>query len=129
MSSEYIKAFAVIILCAIMGIMFKNMSLPFSVLLSAFVSLCVGVFCLSNLSPFLDFLAEINSGTPFGAYSGILVKVCGIGIITRLTAELCRDSGENSYATKAELIGNTAVLLCALPVIKSIFEQIKEFLN
>lgn len=129
MNQDFLKAFAIIIMCAVMTIILKNASSPIAPLLAIFACVSTAAFCIAKLFPFLSFISDLTADTPFGFYSGVLLRVCGIGIITRIACSICRDSGENAYALKAEIIGNTAVLVCALPVIKNIFEQIKDFLN
>ena len=47
-----------------------------------------------------------------------LLKVLAITQITRISAELCRDSGERGMAAKLELCGATTSLICVLPLAK-----------
>ena len=44
----------------------------------------------------------------------------GICLITQFTCDSCRDAGENSLASKVELVGKLAVLGCALPLFENI---------
>lgn len=53
-----------------------------------------------------------------------LMKVVGISICTRLTAEICRDAGERAFGAKIELAGAAAALLCALPLAQKVLELI-----
>ncbi len=53
-----------------------------------------------------------------------LLKVVGISICTRITAELCRDAGEKAFGVQIELAGAAAALLCALPLAKRVLELI-----
>ena len=126
---EFAKLLGICVLGAFFCLWLKNASPPFSVLLTLFISVTAGGACVMYFLPFLEFFGEIIGGTAFSAYAAVLMKVCGIGILTRLAAEICRDAGESSIASKAMLVGKTAVMLCALPVIKTLFEQIKELLN
>lgn len=53
-----------------------------------------------------------------------LLKVVGISVCTRITAELCRDAGERAIGVQVELAGAVAALLCALPLAKRVLELI-----
>ena len=53
-----------------------------------------------------------------------LLKVVGISVCTRITAELCRDAGERAFGVQVELAGAVAALLCALPLAKRVLELI-----
>ncbi len=107
----------------------KNTVPAISLLLAVFVSLAVTGVCVSYILPVIYFFVEIVSGTSFSAYTSVLFKVCGIGILTRMGTELCQDAGENVYAGKIMMIGKTAILLCGFPVIKTLFEQIVGFME
>lgn len=126
---EVVKILAFCMIAAVFSLYLKNISPAFPVFITLFVSVSVVYICVINFLPYLDFFIEITSGTAFSSYVKVLFKVCTIGIITRLASELCKDAGEASLASKALLAGKCAILVCALPVIKILFEQIKGFLN
>ena len=126
---EFARIIAVCVTGAFLSMYMRHSAQPFSLLLTLFISISVVGTCILSIMPFIEFFGEVTSGTAFASYAGVLVKVCGIGILTRLASEICRDAGENGLASKAMLVGKTAVLLCALPVIKPLFEQVKDFLN
>lgn len=94
------------------------------------LALCVGVFTLfivlKAAYPYITFFREMANESGFSPYVGMLIKVCGIGTVTRFAAAFCRDAGENTLADKAELCGKCAVLLCTLPILQSVFQQIKD---
>lgn len=129
MSTELLKLLGAIILCAVISILLKNIAPSFSPLLSAIVSCSVIAVCIYRLFPVTQYFVEISGSYAFGSYAGILMKVCGVGIISKICADTCRDCGENAYATKAELVGKVAIILIIMPVIKTLFEQIKDLLN
>jgi len=68
--------------------------------------LCVGIFAmytvLSAAYPFFSFFREMAEESGFSSYAGILLRVCGIGVLTRFAADFCRDAGESALAGKAE---------------------------
>ena len=125
---EFARIIAVCVIGAFLSMYMRHSAQPLSLLLTLFISISVVGTCILSIMPFIEFFGEVTSGTAFASYAGVLVKVCGIGILTRLASEICRDAGENGLASKAMLVGKTAVLLCALPVIKTLFEQVKDFL-
>lgn len=53
-----------------------------------------------------------------------LLKVVGISVCARITAELCRDAGEKAFGVQVELAGAVAALLCAMPLAKRVLELI-----
>jgi stage III sporulation protein AD len=59
-----------------------------------------------------------------GMYLGILLKIIGIAYITEFGAEICRDAGEGSIASKIELAGKTIVAVMAVPIITSVLDLV-----
>ncbi len=62
------------------------------------------------------------------SYLSLIYKGAAICIVTRITSELCRDSGEGAIASAAELWGRGAVTLLSLPLVKAVLEQINELM-
>lgn len=62
------------------------------------------------------------------SYLSLIYKGAAICIVTRITAELCRDSGEGAIASAAELWGRGAVALLSLPLVKAVLEQINSLM-
>jgi len=58
------------------------------------------------------------------SYLALIFKAAAICMITQITSELCRDSGETAIASAAELWGRGAVTFISLPLVKAILEQV-----
>lgn len=63
-----------------------------------------------------------SAGSSAGDYLTVLIRCLGISFITKLTADICRDSGESAMATQAETAGRILLLIMALPL----YEQAAE---
>ncbi|MEA5040777.1 MAG: stage III sporulation AC/AD family protein [Clostridiaceae bacterium] len=53
-----------------------------------------------------------------------LLRILGITVCTRISAELCRDAGQDAVAAKLELAGAAAGVLCALPLAQQVLELV-----
>ncbi len=62
------------------------------------------------------------------SYLALIFKAAAICMITQITSELCRDSGETAIASAAELWGRGAVTFISLPLVKAILEQVSGLL-
>mgnify|MGYP001442165029 CR=1 FL=1 len=58
------------------------------------------------------------------SYLTILLKIIGIAYITEFGAEICKDAGEASIASKIELAGKVVIMVLAVPIITSVLELI-----
>jgi len=55
-------------------------------------------------------------------------KCVGIGIITRIAADICKDAGQSSVASSVELAGTAAALCVSIPLLKTLLKMIGGFL-
>lgn len=53
-----------------------------------------------------------------------VLKTVGIAIVTKLSAELCRDAKENGIASFVELAGASAAALTALPLLNLVLTML-----
>ena len=55
-----------------------------------------------------------------------VMKCVGIGVVTRLTTDLCRDAGQSAAASAVELCGTACAMVTALPLIRSLMQLVTE---
>jgi len=53
-----------------------------------------------------------------------VLKTVGIGILTRLASDICKDAGQSAIASTVELAGTVAALYIALPLMQTVFQMI-----
>lgn len=58
------------------------------------------------------------------AYLTLLLKIIGIAYITEFGAEICKDAGESSIASKIELAGKVTIVFLAVPIITSLLDLV-----
>lgn len=88
---------------------------------AALLALAAGVFLLlatlETVVPLIERVrALFDDRLIDGAYSAVLLKALVIGLLTQTAADICRDAGETSLASKAELGGQVLLLACGLPL-------------
>lgn len=55
-----------------------------------------------------------------------VVKTAGIAIVTRLSADFCRDAKEGGLASAVELAGTALALLAVLPLMSAVVDVLTE---
>lgn len=63
-----------------------------------------------------------------GIYMETILKIIGIAYIAEIGANIVRDAGLSSIASKIELAGKVFILLLAVPIISAVIEAILNFL-
>lgn len=124
-----LRAAALAVTGAVLGLVLKKNSPEISLLLTVAVSCAVLYLAISLLTDVLDFITGLTELTNVSSTSvSAIMKAVGIGIITRLTADVCKDSGQNAAASSVELAGTAAALFVAMPLMKTVLEMIKSLL-
>ena len=57
-----------------------------------------------------------------------VMKTVGVGIVTRIASDICKDAGQSGVASTVELVGTITALYIALPLMQSVFELIGRLL-
>ena len=109
-------------LCA--GVVKKNVAE-----LGMVLALCAGAIILScslgaleGVKELMDTLADTAGLSP--AVLAPVVKTVGIAVLTRVSAELCRDAKEGGIAAFVETAGAAAALLVSLPLLKTVLSMV-----
>lgn len=58
------------------------------------------------------------------SYLTVLLKIIGIAYIAEFGAEVCKDAGESSIASKIELAGKIVIAALAVPIMTSMLDLI-----
>ena len=119
---------AVAMLCVIASTSIRTLKPEFSAVLRLAFCVLFGALTVRFLAPVTEQLRLWMDGTA-AEYTGVLFKALGIATLTHLTAELCRDSGENTVASGVETLGKLEIVMLCLPLIGSVMDMIGEILQ
>lgn len=77
-------------------------------------------YAISSAHPIFDFLGGITGD---GAeYTEAAIKIVGVGYATGITADICRELGENGIARAVLFGAKVEMILIALPYVRRITE-------
>ncbi|KHE69174.1 stage III sporulation protein AD [Halobacillus sp. BBL2006] len=74
----------------------------------------------------LSYIADQAQVEP--VYFKTILKIIGIAYIAEFGAQLIRDAGLNSLASKVELAGKLFILMLAIPIVTAVIETILNFI-
>lgn len=83
---------------------------------------------LSMWQPVLAWLGELCQAYGLGEATILLFKGLGVGVLTQLCADLCRQSGEANLASGVEMAGRAEILLLCLPMLRELVELAEKLL-
>ena len=119
------RAAAVCAAGCVMALVIKKSNPEISLLLSVLVAAAVTTMAASLLEDVLGLveLARETSGLSSAVISPV-IKCIGLGCVTRLGADMCKDAGQSAAASALELVGSAAALSTAIPLFRSLLAMI-----
>lgn len=124
-----VKIAAVAIIAALCAVVIKKqipeMGLVLGILAGALI-LSFSMPALKSIKELMETLADAAGLSP--AVLTPVVKTVGIAILTKLTAEVCRDAKEGGIAAFVETAGAAGALFVCLPLMDAVLSMIGELL-
>ena len=113
------------IVASIICLIVRRGSPELGLVLAMVVALLALAFSIEIIGTILGFIDTIRETVrlPSTVLTPVL-RTVGIGIITRLGADICKDAGQAAIASAIELSGTIAAIYVALPLMRAVFEMI-----
>ena len=126
---EILKIAALALCAVILIVLVKNYKPEFGVYTAIGCSVLILYFLVDSLKYAFSYMADLYERLDYAKiYFPIIIKVLSIAYITEFTAQLCKDSGETSIASKVELAGKIVIFCVAIPVFISILNLVEQLL-
>ncbi len=92
-------------------------------------SVVILLYIFNYLTKIFVFFQEIveRTGVSYSLFVSML-KIVGLGYLIEFSANVCRDSGNNSIADKVVLAGKIMIFVVSMPIITNLFEMIMELI-
>jgi stage III sporulation protein AD len=120
MEAEILKIIGVAIMIAVLAFVFKELKKEYAAMILIAGGIFITVWSLSYVFPVISYLHEITGSNEISEYFNIILKVLGISFIVQIGADICRDLGEASLASKVEFAGKAAILVMIMPILRSV---------
>lgn len=88
-----------------------------------------GTLLITSVKPLLSFITTFGNREGVFQYAETILKGLGIVILTQISADICRDSGEGTLAGHIETVGKVELLLLCIPLIEEILAIAKTLLD
>ena len=88
-----------------------------------------GGLLIACAKPLLSLITGLGKSAGASQYMETVLKGLGIVILTQISADICRDSGEGTLATHIETVGKLELLLLSIPLIEEILATAQRLLE
>ena len=125
-----IRAAAAAVIGSILALLLRKYTPELSLTVTILAGVIIVWLAAAVASRISDLLREIaEKGGIDAVYLSPVLKCIGIGMITHLAAQVCRDAGENGIASKVEMAGKIFIFYAALPVFTSLIRMLQMLLE
>jgi stage III sporulation protein AD len=126
---DIFKIVIVGILASIIAVILKEERPEIALILSMVTGLLIFVFLINKLNSVITILKYFASRTNIDIlYFSTIMKVIAIAYITEFGAQICRDSGEGTIASKIELAGKVMIMVAAIPILAALLDTITKII-
>ena len=126
--TELSKILVFALLTVVLLSLLKQYGQGYAVLVALAGSAVLLIWALEIFSPVLEWLLGLTRMSHFENLSCVL-KAAAILLLTQNIKDLCLDSGQQALAGQVELAGKAAILIAALPLLKTFTTTLQELLR
>ena len=91
--------------------------------------LLFGGLLIASVQPLLSLISNLGTNADSLQYIETILKGLGIVILTQISSDICRDSGESTLAGYIETVGKLELLLLCIPLIEKILATAEKLLE
>ena len=126
---EIIQVVGLGFLATILILVVKEQKPIFAFLLAVSTSVMIFLFLIGKIGNVIQMLEDLaeSSGVQV-IYLKTVLKIIGIAYIAEMGAQVVRDAGQESIASKIEMAGKVLILVLAVPIISIIIETVLKLL-
>jgi len=126
---EIVQIVGLGLLVTVLVLVVKEQKPIFAFLLAAFTGILIFTFLIGKIASVIGVLEglALKSGVNT-VFLKTILKIIGIAYIAEFGAQIVRDAGQESIASKIELSGKVLIMVMAIPIITVIVNTVVKLL-
>ncbi|QSS98919.1 stage III sporulation protein AD [Pontibacillus sp. ALD_SL1] len=126
---EIIKIVSFALVASVLTIIVKEQKSSIAFFLILFTGIIIFLILIREIAEVFTLLEYIaQKANVNGMYVETILKIIGIAYVAEFGAQITRDAGLGSVASKIELAGKVFILVLAIPILTAVIETILGFL-
>ena len=114
---------------AVLALIVRQQRPDIALLISMAAGVILFLMVLGNIQAVVTAVSSLAGKANLDSvYLSTVLKVIGIAYIAEFGAQICKDSGEGTIASKIELGGKILIMVLALPVLTALVEVVLKIL-
>lgn len=126
---EIIQIVGIGLIATVLILVLKEQKPMFAFLIAASTGIIIFLFLIGKIGGIIKVLEDLAeaSGVQM-VYLKTILKIIGIAYIAEFGAQIVRDAGQESIASKIEMAGKVLIMVLAIPIISIIIETVIKLL-
>ncbi|GGH43191.1 stage III sporulation protein AD [Paenibacillus sp. JGP012] len=126
---EIIQVVGLALIATVLILVIKEQKPMFAFLIAAAAGVVIFMLLIGKIGAVIEVLKRLaeHSGME-SIYLKTVLKIIGIAYIAEFGAQIVRDAGQESIASKIELAGKVLILVLAIPIISIIIETVMKLM-
>ncbi len=117
------------LVATILIVLLKEQKPQIAFLLAIITGLSIFIFLIGKIAIIIQTIERLAVGANIDiVFLETILKIIGIAYIAEFGAQIARDAGEGTIASKIELAGKILIMVLALPIIVVIIETVVQLL-
>lgn len=126
---EIIQIVGLGIIAAMMALLIKEQKPIFAFMLTLVFAAMIFLFLIGKITEVIRVIEDLAERSNVNlVFLRTILKIIGIAYIAEFGAQIIRDAGHESIASKIELSGKILILFMAIPIIRVIIETVIQLL-
>jgi stage III sporulation protein AD len=126
---EIVQIVGLGLIATILVLIIKEQKPMFAFLLTAFTGITIFLFLIGKITSVIQVLEDLALKANINMiFLKTILKIIGIAYIAEFGAQIVRDAGQESIASKIELSGKILIMVMAIPIVSVIIETVVKLL-
>jgi stage III sporulation protein AD len=126
---DIMKIVAIGMVATILAVILREQKPEIAIQVSIVTGLIIFIFVISKMNSVITVLKYFATKTNIDIlYFTTILKVIAVAYITEFGAQVCKDAGESSIASKIEFGGKVIIMIMAIPIMAALMDTITKLI-
>ena len=126
---DIVQIVLISMVASLLYIILKDIQPTFAFLILLLTSIAIILVVIRQIQAIILLLQTLGEKASVDStYIHTILKIIGIAYVTELGANITKDAGLSSVASKLELAGKIFILLLAIPIITAVIDVVIQFI-
>lgn len=126
---DIMKVVMIGMIAAILAVILREQKSVIAIQVSIVTGLMIFIFVVTKLNSVIEVMKYYASKANIDLlYFATILKVIAIAYITEFGAQVCKDAGEGSIASKIEFAGKVLIMIMAVPILAALLDIVTKLM-